>query len=85
MNKVIRRVESEGVCEGTHLPVGHGRRIRPMNVQQLGHLCQLIRGTQQGPQKLVTLGTSLGQLLCQLAGDGGTVILDHWYGVIAVE
>jgi len=77
---MIRRVESEGEREGTHLPEGYSECTRPMNVQQLGHLCQLIRDTQKGLQELVALGASLGKLLCQLTEGGGTVILDHGFG-----
>jgi len=42
-----------------------------------GHLC---RDTEEGVQEHVALGTILGQLVRQLAEDGGTVILDHGFG-----
>jgi len=43
---MIRRVESEGEREGRQLPEGYSKCNRLINVQQLEHLCQLIRDTQ---------------------------------------
>jgi len=57
---MIRRVKSEQGCEGMHIPEGYSERTRPMNIQELRHLCQLIRDTQEGLQELVALCVSPG-------------------------
>jgi len=62
---MIERLELEQKCEGMHLPEGDSECTHPMNVQQLGHLCQLIHDTQESLQELVTLGASLRKLPCQ--------------------